>query len=793
MADKKKNDEKLVEYEPGAKFPGKLGKTIDDSKEAWPTPKQAPKDAPNVLFYVLDDIGFGQLSPFGGLVDAPNLQRVADKGIAYTNFHTTGLCSPTRTCIITGRNHHSNAMGSISEWSTGYPGYDGRMLPHHGFLSEILNEQGYNTSALGKWHLSVSTEENAAGPYDTWPLRRGFERYYGFLPGETDQWYPDLTHDNHGVSPPASPEDGYHLSKDLADKAIDFIGGPHMIAPEKPFFMYFCPGAGHAPHHIFQEDADKYKGKFDMGWDKYRDVVFANQKKLGMFPDDTVISPRDPDVPEWDSLSDDAKKLYTRMMEVFAGFVSYTDHQFGRILDFLEQIDELDNTLIMFISDNGASPEGGEVGSLNEYDFFNFLSEDLENNLKHIDELGSPESYNHYAWGWAHAGNTPFRRWKKETFRGATTDPFIVSWPAKFKAKGEFRHQYGHAIDMVPTVLDLLDIDPPETIKGVKQSPFEGVSLAESIEMPDADEQHTVQYFEMFGCRSIYKDGWRAECGWPGPDYATGAKSGHQVGDPIHQADLEALEKTWQLFNLVDDPAEANDLAAKHPDKLKELIDLWWKEAEKYDVLPLQGTMGQRINYPRPMPGTSTEKYVFFAGDPVPALVQPAVYNRSHVITADVHVPKGGAEGVIYASGAHTGGYALFVKDGKLHFAYNYLARKMFRIDAKDKLPEGDVSVVYEFEVTGKPDIRKGKGAAGTGRLYVNGKKVGEVEMDVTVPILFSIEGISVGHDYGDSVDHANYKPTFPFTGTVKQVAFDLSGDAIKDAEAETRRAMSKQ
>ena len=786
-------DDTFTEYLPGAEFPGKLGKTIDDSKEAWPVPKKAAGGAPNVLFYVLDDVGFGQLSPYGGLVETPNLQRVADAGVIYNNFHTTGLCSPTRTCIITGRNHHSNAMGSISEWSTGYPGYNGRMPFKHGFLSEILTEEGYSTFALGKWHLSVSTEENMAGPFDTWPLRRGFDRYYGFLPGETDQWYPDLTYDNHSVTPPATPDEGYHLSKDLADKAIEFIGDAHMIAPDKPVFTFFCPGAGHAPHHIFQSEADKYKGKFDMGWDEYRETVFANQKELGLFADDAVISPRDPDVPEWDSLSDDEKKLYTRMMEVFAGFVSYTDEQFGRILDFLGSIDELDNTLIMFISDNGASPEGGEVGSLNEYDFFNFLPEDLENNLKHIDDLGSPKSYNHYAWGWAHAGNTPFRRWKKETFRGATTDPFIISWPAKFDVKGEIRHQYGHAIDMVPTVLDLLGIDPPDSLKGVDQSPHEGVSLADTIDDAAGDDKHTVQYFEMFGCRSIYKDGWRAECGWPGPDYATGKKNGHEVGDAIHQKDLDALERTWQLFNLEVDPAESNDVAADHPDKLKELIDLWWTEADKYNVLPLQGTMGQRINFPRPMPAAATDKYVYFPGAPIPALIQPAVYNRSHTITSTLHIPKGGANGVIFASGGHTGGYTLYVQDDKLHFAYNYLSRKMFRIDAEDKMPEGDVTVIYEFEVTGKPDIRSGKGAPGTGTLHVNGKKVGEVDMDVTVPLLFCIEGLSIGHDYGDTVDGDNYQPPNKFSGTVKQVAYDLSGEAMKDAEAETRRAMSKQ
>ena len=785
--------EEFTTYLPGTEFPGKIGKTIDDSTEAWPVPKKAAQGAPNVLFYVLDDVGFGQLSPYGGLVDAPNLQRVADKGVMYTNFHTTGLCSPTRTCIITGRNHHSNAMGSISEWSTGYPGYNGRMPFENGFISEILTEQGYNTFALGKWHLSVSTEETMAGPFDTWPLRRGFDRYYGFLPGETDQWYPDLTYDNHPVTAPAGPEDGYHLSKDLADKAIEFIGDAHMVSPDKPFFMYFCPGAGHAPHHIFKEEADKYKGKFDDGWDKYRETVFANQKQLGIFPDETVISPRDPDVPEWDSLSDDAKKLYSRMMEVFAGFVSYTDAQFGRILDFLESIEELDNTLVLFISDNGASPEGGEVGSLNEYDFFNFKPEDLENNLKHIDQLGSTESYNHYAWGWANAGNTPFRRWKKETYRGATTDPFIISWPAKLTSHGEIRHQYGHAIDMVPTALDLIGITPPGSIKGVKQSPMQGVSLGTSLFDSDAAEEHTVQYFEMFGCRSIYKDGWRAECGWPGPNYAEGAKKGRTVGDAIHTEDLEDQDKSWQLFNLSDDPAEANDVAADHPDLLKELIDLWWSEAEKHDVLPLQGTMGQRFDFPRPMPGSSTSKYELFPGAPVPSVVQPSVYNRTHTITAEITVPKGGAEGVIYASGAHTGGYALFVKDDKLHFVYNYLARKMFRIDPSDQLAEGDHTIVYEFEVTGQGDHQKGEGNPGTGTLVVDGKKVGSVDMDVTVPFIFSIEGISIGHDYGDSVDHENYKPTYPFTGTVRRVEFDISGDAVKNAEAETRKAMSHQ
>jgi arylsulfatase A-like enzyme len=785
--------DELVEYGLGEKFPGTIGKTIDDSTEAWPVPKRAPAGTPNVLFYVLDDTGFGQLSPYGGLIEVPNLERVAKRGVVYTNMHTTGLCSPTRACILTGRNHHRNALGAISEWSTGYPGYNARPPFESGFLSEILKAEGFNTYCVGKWHLSVSAEASAAGPYDTWPLGRGFERFYGFLPGETDQWYPDLTYDNHSVAAPDTPENGYHLSKDIADKAIEFIGDAKVNAPDKPFFMYYAPGCGHAPHHIFKEEADAYKGTFDMGWDEYRKTVFAKQQELGFFDDSAELSDHDPDVQEWDSLSDDEKKLYTRMMEVYAGFQTYTDRHFGRILDFLEQTGELDNTIIMMISDNGASPEGGDVGSLNEFNFFNFLGEDLELNLASLDKLGGTETYNHYAFGWAHAGNTPFRRWKKETFRGGTTDPFVISWPAKYPGNGELRHQYGHAIDMVPTVLDMLGIETPDTIKGVEQFDMDGVSLAHTLADDDGADVHKVQYFEMFGCRSMYQDGWRAENGWPGPNWTEGAKYGKKQQDPIHQEDLDALEGRWQLFDLRTDPAERHDVAADHPEKLQELIDLWWSEAEKNDVLPIQGTMGQRINYPKPSVAAPRDKYVYYPGAPIPLVVQPPVYNRSHTITASLHVPSDGCEGVIYAAGAHTGGYTLFVKDAKLHFAYNYLARKMFRIDDANDIPTGDVTVLYEFEVTGEPELRSGKGAPGTGKLFVNGAQVGAVDMDVTVPFIFSAEGLSVGSDYGDSVDHEHYRTTFPFTGTVKQVAYDLSGTAIQDAEAETRRGMSQQ
>jgi arylsulfatase A-like enzyme len=783
----------FVTYGLDEPFPGTLGRTVDDSTEAWPMPVQAPEGAPNVLFYVLDDVGFGHLEPFGGLVRVPSVRRILDRGLGYTNFHTTGLCSPTRTCIITGRNHHSNGMGAISEWSTGFPGYDGRILPSHGFISEILNERGYNTFGLGKWHLSVATEETMAGPFDTWPMRRGFERYYGFLGAETDQWYPDLVYDNHNVTPPKTPAEGYHLSKDLADKAIEFIGDAHSIAPDKPFFMYYCPGAGHAPHHIFKEEADKYRGAFDLGWDAYREQVFANQKELGIFDDDAELSPHDPDVQVWDELPETEQALYIRMMEVWAGFVTYTDQQFGRVLDFLDDLGELDNTLVMIISDNGASPEGGVNGTLNENDFFNFIPTDVEANLAALDTLGGPDHYNHYTWGWANAGNTPYKRWKKETFRGGTTDPFVLSWPARIDGRGEFRTQYGHAIDMVPTVLDLLGVDPPESLKGVRQDPFEGVSLAPTVWDANAPEAHTTQYYEVLGSRSIYQDGWRAECGWPGPNYATGAERGHRVGDAIHADDLVELDRTWELYDLRTDPTECHDLADQHPEKLRELIDLWYSEAATYNALPLQGTIGQRVGFPRPMPGRATDKHIYFPGAPVPTLVAPNTFNRPHTITAQLHVPEGGAEGVIYANGSSAGGYALFVKDGTIHFVYNYEGHKTFRIVSDQPLPSGDVTIQYGFQVTGEPDLRNGKGAPGTGILAVNGHRAGSVDMDVTVPFIFCIEGLSVGYDYGDAVDHDNYDDAFPFTGTIGKVTFDVSGEAIHDAEAVSRRLLGRQ
>ncbi len=520
----------LNEYKVGRRFSGIISRTVDQSSPAWPMPLRAKEGASNVLFIILDDTGFGQLGCYGSPISTPNIDSLAANGLLYNNMHTTALCSPTRSCILTGRNHHSNSMAGITEISTGYPGYNGYIPFENGFLSEMLQQKGYNTYAVGKWHLTPANEISGAGPYDRWPLARGFERYYGFLGGDTHQYYPDLTSDNHSVRPPKTPEEGYHLTEDLVNTAISFIADAKQVAPNKPFFMYFCTGAMHAPHHAPKEWADKYKGTFDDGWDAYREKVFKKQKELGIMSQNAELSRHDPDVKPWSECTEEEKKVYSRMMEVFAGFLSHTDYHIGRLINFLKTIGEFDNTLIMVLSDNGASAEGGPHGSINENLFFNNVPELLEDNIKKLDKIGGPETFNHYPWGWTWAGNTPFRRWKRETYRGGISDPFIVHWPKGIKSKGEIRTQYAHAIDMVPTVLEALDIEPPEMIHGVAQSPIQGVSFAHTFDDPQALSNHHTQYFEMLGHRSIYHEGWRAVCPWPGPSFA---EAGKTFGMPI--------------------------------------------------------------------------------------------------------------------------------------------------------------------------------------------------------------------------------------------------------------------
>jgi arylsulfatase len=741
---------------------------------------------------VLDDVGFGQLSCFGGPCETPNLDALAGSGLRYTNMHTTALCSPTRSCIITGRNHHSNAMSCITEGSTGYPGSNGNIPFENGMLSEILLQQGYSTYALGKWHLTPADQQSAAGPYDRWPLGRGFERFYGFLAGETHQYYPELYFDNHSVEAEKTPEEGYHLTEDLVDKAISFIAGAKQVAPNKPFFMYFCPGAAHAPHHVPKEWADRYKGRFDTGWDALREETFKRQKEQGVIPANAELSRHDPDVPQWESLSADEKKVYTRMMEVFAGFLTHTDHHVGRLLDFLKGLGELDNTLIMMISDNGASSEGGPNGMVNEALFFNNVQGSMEENLAALHKLGGPEFCNHYAWGWTFAGNTPFRRWKRETYRGGISDPFIIHWPKGIQAKGEVRTQYAHAIDMVPTVLDALGIECPTSIRGVTQSPIEGVSFAHSFDNAAAPSKRVTQYFEMMGHRSIYHDGWRAVCPWPGPSFT---EAGAFFGALIDHDKLTELDaKCWELYHVDEDWAENHNIAADNRAKLIEMIGMWYVEAGKYDVLPVDSRGTQRVLEERPKIAVDRERFTLYPRTQgVPNNAIPPMMNRPLSITADVEIPAGGAEGVLLSQGGNDGGYSLYIQGGKLRYVYNYVGRNRYSIESNNPVPEGHHELCFEFAVTGPPDIPHGKGAPGRGQLYIDGNLVGQGDIPLTNPLSFGlISSVVVGADTGAPVTR-EYQSPFAFTGTIHSVTVDVSGEAIEDHEAALKMAMARQ
>ena len=781
----------LNEYPSGSAFPGVIGRTADESSPAWPAPVRAPKGAPNVLFIVLDDTGFGQLGCYGSPIATPSLDRLAAGGLRYNNMHTTSLCSPSRSCVITGRNHHSNGMACITEMATGYPAYNGLVPFENGFLSEMLLAHGYNTYMIGKWHLIPSSQETAAGPYDRWPLGRGFERYYGFLGGDTSQWDPELIYDNHQVEPPKAPEEGYHLTEDLADRAIQFISDAKQVDPDKPFYLHFCPGATHAPHHVPKEWADRYQGAFDDGWDAYREKVFARQKELGIIPQDAELSRHDPDVPAWESLSDDQRRLYARMMEVFAGFLTHTDHHVGRLLDHLESIGELENTLIMVVSDNGASSEGGPTGTTNEAQFFNNAQEPFEDSLAALDELGGPKHFNHYPWGWTFAGNTPFRRWKRETYRGGVSDPFIVHWPKQIKASGQVREQYAHIIDMVPTVLDVLGIEPPKMIRGVPQSPLHGTSFAHTFDDPAADSRRTTQYFEMLGHRSIYHDGWRAVCPWPGPSFA---EAGRPFGEPISAEKLAELDaEGWELYHVAEDPAENHDLAAEHRDRLIALIATWYVEAGKYDVMPIDGSGVARMAGEKPLIAAPRDRFIYYPDtQSVPFFAGPRVLNRPHSITADVEIPEEGAEGVLLCQGTSAGGFTLYVKDRRLHYTHNWVGRELLHLASDAELTAGRHELRYEFEPTGQPDPTKGHGAPGRFQLYIDDQLAGDMDVAYTTPFAFNPGGLTCGADPGSTVTD-DYEAPFRFTGTLHTVTVDLSGELIHDPEAELKMHMARQ
>ena len=756
-------------------FQGTAGRYLEDSIPWWPPVATAPEGAPNVLVVLLDDVGYAQFGCYGSDIRTATFDRLSAGGLRYSNYHTTALCSPTRACLLTGRNHHASGMGRIVEFASGFPGYDATMPMANGMLSEILVRRGYSTFCLGKWHLSPAHEMAPGGSKQRWPLGRGFERFYGFLPGETDQYHPDLTYDNHQVSPPKSPEDGYHLTEDLADKAVSFLADLRAVAPTKPFLMWFAPGACHSPHQAPRSFIDGYAGQFDLGWDAWREKLFAKQKASGLLPDGTRLSDRPQWVPAWDSLGPAEKRLYARMMEVYAGFLDHTDAQVGKVIAAIESYGELDNTIVIVMSDNGASAEGGPRGSFNEMFFFNNVPESLDENLKRIDLLGGPEAHGHYPWGWAWAGNTPLKRWKRETHEGGVCDPLIVHWPARIKpdAANATRHQYVHSIDITPTLLDLLGIEAPSEIAGVAQTPFDGTSFAATFAAPSAPSKHTTQYYEMFGCRALYHDGWKAVVFHP---LITAAYDG---SDPRRPFDSDQ----WELYHVAEDFSECHELSKQFPEKLAELIELWWSEAERNQVLPITNMPGKHNDSRH-----RRERYEFRPGiGALPETVAPNLRNRMWRITATVTPDINGlAEGVICAHGSASAGYSLYVAQGRLHYVNNTLGASVTTITSEAELPaHGPTTVRCEFTPTGR--------FQGEVALFLGDVAVGSASLPLTVPVTYGPPGFTVGHQRGSPITPA-YHPPFAFTpGALSAVVVEAEGRAWRDPAAEERAAMAIQ
>jgi len=777
----------------GKQFQGKIALDIRDSTPDW-EPYLAPKakdGAPNVLLIAWDDIGFATMDTYGGPVECPNMRRIAESGVVFSNFHTTALCSPTRASLLTGRNATTNGMATIAEFSSGFPGISTRIPFESGMISEVLAENGYNTYCVGKWHLTPGEEINLAAYKGRWPLGRGFERFYGYLGGEANSWYPDLVHDNHQIEAPGTPDEGYHLADDLADKAVRFIQDAKVIDPDKPFFLYFAPAAGHAPHLVPKEWADKYQGKFDQGYEAIRDEIFARQKQLGLLPDDTELSPINPHgepqrtspdgkpwplldtVRPWASASDDEKKLFSRMAEVFAGYVAYYDDRMGRILDYLEESGQLDNTIIIVMSDNGASGEGGPNGTFNEWEFFNGIPSTTERTLPHIDELGTPASNNHYNTGWAWALDTPFPYWKRWAgYEGGCADMLLVSWPAKIKASKDVRHQYCHAVDVVPTVYDLLEIEPPEVIKGYQQFPLEGQSFASALTDATVPGKDT-QFYAMLGQRSLYHEGWLATTMHP----------------PL--AGWGNFEKDeWELYHLETDRSQSKNLAADEPERLELMKGLWFYYAGRYNGLPVDDRSAlEQVLSERPRAAAPRDQYAFYPGtSDVPEAAGPMIPGRSYTISAGVEVTSADAEGVIWAAGGVAGGHTLYVKDHKLRYTFNWVGSVFQDVVATVDITPGNHVFVAEFAAQGPNTDPAMPGAKGTLTLYIDDQQVGQGDI-VTQPGYFCVtgDGISVGKDSASAVT-PEYVAPFPFTGgKIDKVVMDLSGDHYVDHEAQVR------
>jgi arylsulfatase A-like enzyme len=760
---------------PPPKFGGVIKESAKDSKPYWPPTVVPPKGAPNVLLIMTDDQGYGVSGTFGGVIPTPAMDRIAKAGLRYTQFHSTALCSPTRAALITGRNHHSVGFGVISELSTGFPGYDSIIGPESATVGEILQEHGYATSWFGKNHNTPSYLYSVAGPFNQWPSGMGFQYFYGFMGGETDQWTPYLYRDHTPIFPWIG-KPGYNLTTDLADEAIKYLSALNASAPDKPFFLYYVPGGTHSPHQPTKEWIEKFKGKFDMGWEKLREQIFANQKRLGVIPASTKLTPWPDSLPRWDSLSLIQKKLYARQAEVYAAYAAYTDHEIGRVIQEVQDEGKLNNTLIIYISgDNGTSAEGTLEGTFNQFTSYNgvlTLPEAVQ--MLHYEAWGSESTYPHMSVAWSWAFDTPFK-WTKQVAShfGGTRQGMVISWPGHIKDVGGLRSQFHHMIDIVPTILEATGIQAPATVNGIAQRPIEGVSMAYTFDKANANapSKRATQYFEMFGNRAIYHDGWIAATTPPQPPWLIGVKL------------PDVNDYKWELYNITEDYSEYNDLAATNPAKLKELQALFLTEAAKYNVFPLDNSTLPRIIAPRP--SATAGRTVFTYSGPnanIPVANAPSILNKDYTITAEVTIPKSGAEGMIVTMGGRFGGYALYLLRGKPVFVYNLLDLERFRWEGGvggedwlgDSLKPGKHTLIFDFKYDGP-----GPGKGGTGVLSVDGRELSRKTVEHTIPFLMSLdESLDIGSDTRSGVDDS-YKLPFRFTGTIDKLTFKLGSEQL--------------
>lgn len=780
-------------------FAGRIAEDIRDSEPDW-TPYRdpaAPAAAPNVLYLLWDDIGIGTWDSFGGLVDMPNMKRIADRGVRLTQFHTTALCSPTRAALLTGRNPTSVGMSSVENLVEGFPGHHGRIPPETALVSEVLAERGWATYAVGKWHLAPIEDCHAAGSRRHWPLGRGFDRYYGFLDGMTDQWYPNLVSDNHPIDTPATPEDGYHLSQDLADRAIEFLRDSRAAAPDKPWFMYLCPGAGHSPHQVAGEWADKYRGRFDMGYERYRDIVLAKQKSMGLVPADTELSPMNPYadatgvtgtpwpaselVRPWDSLSDDEKRVSCRTAEVFAGFLSYTDAQIGRVLDYLERTGQSDNTIIVAMSDNGASGEGGPDGSIRDAHRFTTGPADAEDALRIFDRLGGPETDMNYSNGWGMAFNTPYKMFKRHaSHEGGIADPCVISWPNGIGSRGELRHSYAHVTDITPTVYELLGIDAPGVVKGIAQAPLEGVSFRAALADPSKPVAKKTQFYSMMGTRGIWQDGWFAGTVHPP---TSGAPHGWSHYD----------QDRWELFHLEADRSQVRDLAEEYPDKLAELTALWHREAEAYQAFPLNDLSAPELMARAAaamLANPPADRAIFYPDTPAQGTaVGGLARGRSFTLSTQLVVQQPDAHGVVFSQGNRVGGQVLYLKSQRLHYVYNCAGVLEQAMASPQPITVGTHTVQVRFARTGSV----------AGSLDV----IGDTELVLDDVVVASYPGmrmafpdtaqaVTAGRSTAQSITPA-YTSPFPLTGaTIEAVTFEFSGTLTAHQESAIATAFAR-